>query len=139
MKRAAIVCLGALLLASACQKATPKAHGPIRLVDLYKPDPQPSGAAGPAKEPTGTAWSFVAAPPAAPAAGQPAKPAPPFEAGPGVLDLSVKGGHLVGRTTAALPIVDLRRPRSEDRDVLHEVQIRMRASAGTSVSVILRP
>jgi arylsulfatase A-like enzyme len=53
--------------------------------------------------------------------------------------LSVKDGRLSGRTTAPRPIVHLRRPRSDDRDVVHEVRVRMRASAGGNVSVALRP
>jgi arylsulfatase A-like enzyme len=56
-----------------------------------------------------------------------------------VSGLAVHGGMLTGRTTTTIPIVDFRRPRSDDRDVLHEVHVRMRASAGANLWVNLRP
>jgi arylsulfatase A-like enzyme len=51
----------------------------------------------------------------------------------------VRDGSLVGHTTADVAVIDLERPPSEDRDVVHEVQVRMRASAGANLSVLLRP
>jgi arylsulfatase A-like enzyme len=152
MNRAVAVCLGTVLLAPACRNAAPKTAEPIRLVDLYRPDP---AAAAAARRPRpGRARGelrFTSAPPApaaappAPAAARPgppgakpAPPAPPWEAGPGVSDLKAKDGILAGRSTAAIPIVHLRRPRSDDRDVLHEVQVRMRASAGANLAVLFR-
>ena len=39
MKVSAAACLGAAVLASACRNPAQKAAEPIRLVDLYKPDP----------------------------------------------------------------------------------------------------
>jgi hypothetical protein len=45
----------------------------------------------------------------------------------------------VGRTAGDVALIDLERPPSDDRDVVHEIQVRMRASAGTNLSVLPRP
>ena len=74
----------------------------------------------------------------APSGGPSPKPAA-WTAGPGAEALTVRDGHLVGRATSDVPVIDLERPPSEDRDVVHEVQVRMRASAGANLSVALRP
>lgn len=146
MKASVAVCLGAAVLAPACRNAAPKAAEAIRLVDLYRPDPAAAKVeAAPAQAAPGSEWRFTPAASTAgtatPRPGPPGAkpPGPPWTAGPGVTDLKVQDGLLAGRSTAAWPVVDLRRPRSDDRDVLHEVQLRMRASAGGNVSVALRP
>ena len=114
---------------------------PIRLVDLYKPSSAaPASAAGVALPPP-VEWRFAAATADAPARTPPMAGAkPPFwTAGPGVQGLAVRDGRLVGRTSADVALIDLERPPSDDRDVVHEVQVRMRASAGANLSVLLRP
>ena len=148
MKVSAAVCLGAAVLASACRNPAQKVAEPIRLVDLYKPDPaaaKTSPATAPA--PPGSEWRFAAASavtktaaavrPGPPGA-KPSPPAAPWTAGPGVADLKVTNALLAGRATTTWPIVHLRKARSDDRDVLHEVQVRMRASAGANLSVHFR-
>jgi arylsulfatase A-like enzyme len=81
-------------------------------------------------------WRFAAMP--APPIGPSPKP-PAWTAGPGVQGLTVRDGSLVGRTTADVALIDLERPPSDDRDVVHEVQVRLRASAGANLAVLLRP
>ncbi len=144
MRAFVAVCLGAAVLAPACRNAGPRTTAPIRLVDLYRPDPATAAReAGSAPAAPASQWRFtlaavtVAAPARPGLAG--ARPAPPpWAAGPGVADLKAENGLLVGRTTAAFPILHLRRPRSDDRDVVHEVQVRVRASAGANLSVMFR-
>src|SRR5258707_4192442 len=109
---------------------------PIRLVDLYKPDAAAKRNAPGVSLPPPMEWRFASIP--APSSGPSPKP-PAWTAGPGVQGLTVPDGHLVGRATSDLPVIDLERPPSEDRDVVHEVQVRMRASAGANLSVGLRP
>jgi arylsulfatase A-like enzyme len=110
-------------------------------VDLYKPGAAaPADAAGVALPPP-VEWRFAAATSDAPARTPTisgAKP-PGWTAGPGVQGLAVRDGRLVGRTSTDVALIDLERPPSDDRDVVHEVQIRMRASAGANLSVMLRP
>lgn len=144
MRAFVAVCLGAAVLAPACRNAGPRTTAPIRLVDLYRPDPATAAReAGSAPAAPASEWRFTqaAVTVAAPARPDPAgaRPAPPpWAAGPGVADLKAANGLLVGRTTAAFPILHLRRPRSDDRDVVHEVQVRVRASAGANLSVMFR-
>ena len=147
MKSAAALCLGAVVLLPACRRAQPKVEGPIRLVDLHRPAvASVAPASAESKAPPGSEWRFAApdpqtaAPRPAPSGPPGAKPpGAPWTAGPGVNDLKAKDGLLTGRTTTTFPIVDLRRPRTDDRDVVHEVQVRMRVSAGANVSLSFRP
>src|SRR6185503_2702326 len=124
-----------------CRARAPEATlAPIRLVDLYKPGPAAAANAPGVALPPPIEWRFAAAtvptPPTTPASA----PRPPaWTAGPGVQGLAVRDGRLVGRTTADVALIDLERPASDDRDVVHEIQIRLRASAGANVSVLLRP
>ena len=139
MKAPSLVCLGMAALAPACRESAPMANHPIRLVDLYRPEPGTASKEAPARAAPASELRFAAATPPTPQAGPPGhKPAPPWEAGPGVADLKVKDGYLSGRTVGPVAIVHLRRPRSDDRDVLHEVQVRMRASAGANLSLLFR-
>jgi arylsulfatase A-like enzyme len=142
MKASAVVCLGVAALLPACRESASKASPPIRLVDLYRPEPGTASKEAPARAVPGSEFRFDVATPPTPQPGPPgvklAPPGPPWAAGPGTEDLKVKDGHLSGRTAAPVAIVHLRRPRSDDRDVLHEVQVRMRASAGANLSVLFR-
>ena len=107
---------------------------PIRLVDLYKPDPAAN--APDVVPPPPVEWRFAAASPSL-AAGASAKP-PAWVAGPGVQGLTLRDGSLAGRAATDTPVIDLERPPSEDRDVVHEVQVRMRASGGANLSMLVR-
>src|SRR5687767_1724313 len=115
--RVVVVCFGAAALLAGCRPATRKAPGPIRLVDLYRPEPGAATAAHAAPQAgAGSEWRFASTALAGPgpSSALPAPPAPPFAAGPGVSDLKVKDAHLIGRTASTIPIVHLRRPRSDD-------------------------
>src|SRR5262249_58728973 len=77
-------------------------------------------------------WRFDATPGADPRGG------PRWEAGPGVEGLEVRDGRLRGRTTSPLSIVHLsRRPPADGSDVLEEIQVRLRASAGANLAIAL--
>lgn len=138
------VCIAAVALLPGCREGLRRRADAIRLVDLYRPE-APSAAApeAPARVSPGSEWRFAAALPPVPLPGPPlpgpaVPPAPPWAPGPGVAGLKVLGERLVGRSVSTIPIVHLRRPRTDDRDVLHEVQVRMRSSAAGTLSVLFR-
>jgi arylsulfatase A-like enzyme len=120
-------CAGALLgllLLVACGGAPAESGAPvaIRLVDLFAPDAV-QGRVAPPPPPPRTEWRFDAAPPA-------------FEAGPGVVELALRGGRLAGRTAAERPVLRIEVP-GEPRpgDFVHSVELRMRVSTGASVAL----
>src|SRR6185295_16057981 len=62
-----------------------------------------------------------------------------FEAGPGVSGLEVKDGRLAGLSTSDFPLLHLERPVvPEDKDLLHEVEVRLRVSKGANLSLTFR-
>ncbi len=59
-----------------------------------------------------------------------------FEAGPGVSNLRVAKGRLTGRATTDVPIVHVERATGlEEEDTLHAVELRLRASKGSNLSI----
>ena len=61
-----------------------------------------------------------------------------WKAGPGVAGLAVRDGRLVGRATTDVPIVHVERTsRIDDPDTLHAVEVRLRASKGSNLSMEL--
>ncbi len=98
----------------------------IRFVDLYGPDTVEARAPAVAP-PAPTELRFD---------GSVATPS--WKAGPGVSGLTVRNGKLFGRTTADIPVLHLERLGSDDRDVVHEVHVRLRASAGSNLALALR-
>ena len=105
----------------------------IRLVDLFDPN-QVAGAAAPASVPTRTEWRFDGSP----AASVPAKLTAThgWQAGPGVAGLAVQSGQLSGRSTTDVPLIHLERTTGLDApDMLHSVEIRMRASGGANLAI----
>jgi len=59
-----------------------------------------------------------------------------WKAGPGVTGLEVRDGRLVGRASTDIPILCVERTQGlEDPDTLHSVEIRLRASKGTNLSM----
>jgi arylsulfatase A-like enzyme len=131
-RSALLVCSVAAASLPGCHRAPAPPPAPVRLVDLYKPDAGATANAPGVALPPPVEWRFASTPP------RPGGPSP-WTPGPGVQGLTVRDERLVGRATTDLPIIDFQRPPSEDRDVVHEVQVRMRASAGANVSVALRP
>jgi arylsulfatase A-like enzyme len=107
----------------ACQRSpTPVA---VHLIDVYKPGAV-EGRAAPTQPLPRTEWRFEGA------------SAKGWEAFHEVSGLVVRGGRLVGRATGDLPIVHFERTTGlEDKDVVHELEVRLRVSAGTNLSVSL--
>lgn len=102
----------------------------IRLVDLFRPELVLGHSPAPPSPPPRTEWRFDGA-----AVGQPGAQRI-WEAGPGVAGLEVRGGRLQGRTTSSAPVVHLEgRPGPDGNDVLEEVEIRLRVSAGANLYV----
>lgn len=99
----------------------------VRLVDLFSL--QKPAAPAPAAPPSSpmSEWRF--------ASSQTPAEAPAWEAGPGVADLEVRAGRLTGRSTDDFPLLHVERAAGLDSgDVLHSIEIRMRASAGSNLS-----
>ncbi|GMR22284.1 MAG: hypothetical protein BMS9Abin37_0621 [Acidobacteriota bacterium] len=114
-----------LLLCSlaACGQTTSE-HTVIRLVDVFA-DANVEGSAAQTASIPRTEWTFVDGD-----AG--------WKAGTGVSGLAVRDGRLTGRTTSALPILHVRRTGDlRSHDVLYEVVVRLRASAGANLGVDL--
>ena len=104
----------------------------IRLVDLFEPDAV-EGAATEVVRPPRTEWRFD---------GSAQKPEGKFaatygwQAGRAVTGLAIRNGRLTGRSTADFPIIHVERTSGlDDGDLLHAVEIRLRASAGSNLSI----
>jgi hypothetical protein len=129
-RRSIPVVSGALLLSVSCQRPEPTPPPTIRLADLHRPTA--TRPAGPATKVPRTEWRFEGAPPRL------EKNAATWgwSAFNGVAGLAVRNGRLVGRATSDLPILHLARsPGFEEHEALHGVEVRLRVSAGASVSV----
>jgi arylsulfatase A-like enzyme len=122
------------VLFGACTRPEPPPS--LRLVDLYRPTQVEGRVAEGVLTRARTEWRFDG-------------PSPPepgrlpltrgWEAGPGTADLVLSEGRLVGRATDDHPILHLERTSGlEDKDLLHEVQIRLRVSAGNELAFTYR-
>ncbi|MEE8111997.1 MAG: sulfatase [Acidobacteriota bacterium] len=59
-----------------------------------------------------------------------------WRGGTGVAELTMQNGNLTGRTTTVFPILHVERTTGlEDKDLLHEVEIRVRVSAGANLAI----
>src|SRR5437016_3940720 len=100
----------------------------IRLVDLFKPELLLGRFTAPPSPGHRTEWRFDA-----PQGGK-GGPGRAWEAGPGVAGLEVRDGRLQGQTTTNLPLLHLRgEPGPDGNDVIEDVEIRLRASAGANL------
>jgi arylsulfatase A-like enzyme len=107
-----------------------------RLVDLYRPE-HVHGSVPRPPAPAAVEWRFDG-PPASPTSNIP-RDTRGWRVLHGVSGLAVRQGRLVGRTDGDFPLLHLERTSGlDDRDLVHEVQIRMRASAPGNVSVAFR-
>ena len=123
MRLRSAMALGLIALAPGCarREAAPPA---IHLVDLYHAEAV-EGRTPTLAPPIPTQWRFD---------GQDG--AKGWEAFTGVSGLEVRGGRLVGRATDDLPVLHLGLPgESENPDLVHEVQLRLRVSAGANVAL----
>lgn len=123
-----LVAILSLCLTARC--AGPKAApATVRLVDLYKPD-SVEGRPGTVAPRPRIEWRFDG-----PGSGKLAATRG-WEAGPGVARLAVRDGRLVGRSTSDFPMLHLARTAGlEDRDILHAVEVRARASVAGRLSL----
>ncbi len=126
--RAAIALPLFAALASCGGGGASRAGGTTRLVDVFTPA-MVSGTkerAAPPSEPI--EWRFDREGAAA-----------AFDAGLGVADLGVRGGVLAGRSTTDVPLVRATRATGlDENDLLHEVRVRARMSAGSNMGVAFR-
>lgn len=100
------------------------AAGTIRLVGLFKPDVVSGTAPSVATSLARTEWRFDKAAPDAADVG----------------DGAVRDGRFAGRATSDFPMFRVERTSDLDnRDQLHAIEIRMRASAGANVSLTSQP
>jgi len=130
MRARSLPCLAALVLAACGRGPAPAAQ---RLVDLYKPELIAVRAPAAVPRPR-TEWRFDGVPPEGVAGRLAATRG--WEAAAGIAGLTVREGRLSGTTTTELPILHIERTSSPaDRDILQEVQVRARVSAGTDIRI----
>ena len=104
----------------------------IRLVDQFTPD-LVQGSPGQIREIEPLAWNFADPPPEGL---QEARPTHGWRAGEGVADFRVREGRLVGRTTSVAPLIYVRLENPvPNPDVLHAVEVRLRVSTGSNLSL----
>ncbi len=107
----------------------------IRLVDVFEPAAVEGGRSGEVALPPRTEWRFDGPAPELETLAETRG----WEAGPGVAELAVRDGRLVGRTTSDFPILRVERTSGLDsEDHLHAIEIRLRVSAGSNLEVATR-
>jgi len=131
--RSRLLAAGLAVFVGGCRARPADPPSVLRLVDAFTSESVQGRVAAVAK-PGRAPWRFDA--PAPPNA----TPTRGFVAGLDVAGLVVREGRLEGRTTGDIPLLSVeRRPEADEGDQLHAVEIRMRASAGTAVSMISVP
>ncbi len=118
-----------------CARSSAPAASPpvIRLVDLFDAK-HVSGAVPPSSGAVRAEWRFGIAGPTSAEKGIAATRG--WEAAVGVSGLAVRDGLLVGRSTDAVPLLRVERTTGLDSaDTLHAIEVRLRVSGGTNVSV----
>ncbi len=132
----AAVLLAAAIGASCSRRSGDAGAGPVRLVDLFKPEAVTGTPAAAKRELPKTEWRFDGSAPSAPAEFPATRG---FEASKSVQGFGIRDGHLVGRSTDDVPLLRVSRTRDLDsRDQFHSIEIRLRASAGTNLTVSVR-
>jgi arylsulfatase A-like enzyme len=116
--------VAAALAALSCHRPPERpASRSVRLVDLYKP-------------------TFVKGTPPSPPASERIewrfdKDAAGWQAARGVAGFGVREAHLAGRSSDDLPILRVSRvPPKDDREPVHAIEVRLRASAGANLQVL---
>ena len=104
----------------------------VRLVDRFKPD-LVQGSPARVKEVEPVAWNFGDPPPEGL---KEARPTHGWKAAGGVTGLRVRDGRLVGRTTNAESLIYVRlEDPVPNPDALHGVELRLRVSKGSNLSI----
>ena len=128
---ALLLVVGLVLGFSACGSETSDHATPIRLVDTFRSE-MVKGTPDSIREIEPLAlWDF-----SKPGQAK-TKEAPEtlgWKAGPAVSGLALRNGRLTGRSTADFPIVYVSQ-ELENGDLIHSIEIRMRASKGANLSV----
>ncbi len=141
MTRARALSLPLLLVLQpiACRAGAPAALPvAIHLVNLFDAKSVEGGGARAVTSPPRTEWRFDGPAPS---------PAPKdfaatrgWEGGPGVEGLKIVDGKLEGRTTSPMALVRIERTTDlEVADQLHSIEVRIRVSAGSNLSVETSP
>jgi arylsulfatase A-like enzyme len=130
LRSAGVALIAMTVLAPACRRAQPS--GTVRLVAAFRPETI-SGAVAPSTAPAALLqWRFDG-----PAGDVPEKlrATHGWEVAAAVDSLAIREGRLAGRSTAALPLLHFARTTGLDPDLLHSIEVRLRVSAGTRLSV----
>lgn len=128
-----------LLWSTGCSDAPPRVLSSQRLVDQLEPGDIEGTPAPTSRETrTPTEWRFDRPAPVPP---HPLHPATwGWEAAAGITGLRIENGRLTGQTTSDFPILHFERKEGlENADPLHEIQIRLRATAGTELAFLFLP
>jgi choline-sulfatase len=97
--------------------------GAVRLIDVFS-TAEVRGSPPAAERAPRAEWRFAAG------------SEPIWKAGPGVEELAVRGTLLTGKTTTQIPILHVAfAPGEADRDLVHAIEVRLRASAGANFGV----
>ena len=103
----------------------------IRLVDEFKPDMVEGKVEAGGRDLPRTEWKFDGSTP------RPEGKSATYgwQAGSGVSGFGVRAGNLAGRSTDDFPLIHVERTSGlEDDDLLHAVEVRMKASAGANLA-----
>jgi arylsulfatase A-like enzyme len=132
------VIFGALLVVPlfllGCRREATSAAGPgvIRLHDVFRAEDIKGRLTKEELKVPRTAWKFDGSE-LAPSMTNDAPTTFGWRPGSGVSALETKDGRLVGKSTNSYPIIYLERASgTEDLDLLHSIEVRMRVSAGTN-------
>ncbi len=128
MTRKAVPSVMLALLVTACSGSDAGDPAAIRLATVFQADSEaaPRDQSEPAAR---TEWRFDVRVDPPPLGG--------WKAARGVAGLAVRDGLLVGRTTSDAPALHVERTDGPfDEDLLHEIQVRIRLSAGANLAVV---
>jgi hypothetical protein len=127
------ILLPGLSLLVGCGTGSDKTPTTIRLARLYKPAPASAAPHGAQAFPR-TEWRFDRS--SSRKIDVRFEKTGGIEAGPGMAAVSIRDGRLMGRATSATPLLRVERFSGLDSgDLLHAVEIKLRVSAGTELSV----
>lgn len=131
--RAAPFVLIALVLTVSCRNSSPQVNKAVALTPLYKTDSSKARSPQKATPTPRTEWQFNVPPKALP---EKFPTTYGWEAGPGISELRIDQGKLVGQTTQELPVLHFERTSGlQNEDPLHSIEVRLRVSKGSNLRV----
>jgi arylsulfatase A-like enzyme len=128
---ALLLAVSLLLALSACGAGNSDSATPIRLVDNFRAE-MVKGTPDSIGEITSLAYWAFSKPPQPGVREAPATLG--WRAGPNVAGLALRNGRLTGRSTGDFPIIYVTQT-SENDDLVHSIEIRMRAAQGANLSI----